>query len=658
MCGITGAFRYVDEGPTPDEATGLRMVETLNHRGPDDGGLLVGPGVLLGHRRLAILDPSPLGHQPMSDARGEAWIVYNGEVYNFRSLRGELEQRGHRFRSQTDTEVVLASYLEWGQEAFARLNGMFALAIWDSRCDRLLLARDPVGIKPLFFHDDGRVLRFGSEIKAILADPAVARRADLVALDAFLTFGYTPAPRTGFEGIRQLLPGECLVSERGNWRTEEFCRLALPERPQAIAESDAVERLGQEIDAAVRRQMISDVPLGGLLSGGLDSSAVVRSMRRSSEAVETFTIGFGEPSFDESPVAERIAELLGTRHHTRHVTADAAMLLPRLVSHAEEPFADNSMIPFFLLSEFVRKHVSVALSGDGADELLAGYSTYAASRFAPWYRRIPRPLRNGMIGPAVRRLPPSTRKYGLPMLLRRFVEGAEQPFPRDHCSWRQIVSPQLKPRLYTDEFRQATAGADAIGLYAAAIGEAPASASRLDQQLYGDFRFHLPNDMLVKADRMSMAHSLEVRVPLLDLEVVRYCFSLPPDLKRRGRRGKYVLRLSVAETLPEEIVNRRKAGFVVPIEAWMRGPLRAMLDEFLDEPFLRRSGLFDPQAVRTLIESHASGRRDHAYELFALLVWSIWWRIWIERSMPASCVRPRAAAPVVVQRLARLGAVE
>ena len=657
MCGITGAFRYAGEEPGPDEAMGLRMVETLNHRGPDDGGLLVAPGVLLGHRRLAILDPSPLGHQPMSDARGEVWIVYNGEIYNFRGLRLELEERGHRFRSKTDTEVVLASYREWGQEAFARLNGMFALAIWDSRSDRLLLVRDPVGIKPLFYHDDGRVLRFGSEIKAILADAAVARRPDRVALDAFFTFGYTPAPLTGFEGVRQLLPGECLVSERGSWRIEEFCRLGLPGNPQAISEEDAVEQLGHEIDSAVRRQMISDVPLGALLSGGLDSSAVVRSMRRSSEAVQTFTIGFGEASFDESPVAEEVARLLGTRHHTRHVTPDAALLLPRLVSHAEEPFADNSMIPFFLLSRFVRENVSVALSGDGADELLAGYSTYAASGLAPWYRRIPRLIRRGVIAPAVGRLPPSTQKYGWPMLLRRFVEGAEQPFPRDHCSWRQIVSPRLKPRLYTGEFRAATAESDPIGLYAAATAGAPASASRLDQQLYGDFRFHLPNDMLVKVDRMSMAHSLEVRVPLLDLDVVRYCFSLPPDLKRRGRRGKYVLRRSVAQTLPERIVNRRKAGFVVPIEAWMRGPLRPLLDEFLDEPFLRRSGLLNPQMVRALIESHAAGRRDQAYELFALLVWSIWWRIWIERSMPVSCVTPRAA-PVAVHRLARVGAME
>jgi len=652
MCGIAGLFRYAGDRSVPDEAVGLRMTESLRHRGPDDGGLLVGPSVLLGHRRLSIIDPRPDGHQPMSDADERVWIVFNGEIYNFRELRGELEAKGRRFRTRTDTEVILHAYLEWGDDAFGRLDGMFAFGLWDVREARLVLVRDPIGIKPLFYHDDGRAVRFGSEIKAILVDPAVSRSPDLVALDAFFTFGYMPAPLTGFEGVRQLMPGEMLVADRDGCRVEPCIGLGLSAVADPIAERDAVERLRKKIDDAVRRQTVSDVPLGAFLSGGLDSSAVVRAMRGDGERVHTFSIGFGEPSFDESPVAERVARLLGTEHHGRRVDADAADLLPQIVSHAEEPLADNSMIPFFLLSAFARERVTVALSGDGMDELLAGYDTYKATRLARRYRRLPKALRDRVIAPAVRGvLPPGTAKYGKAMLLRRFVAAAGEPFPRDHASWRRYLSPTQKAELYEERFLDAAAYSDPIGRYAAAIEEAPGGYGDLGRALYGDLRFHLTNDILVKADRMSMAHSLEVRVPLLDLELVRFCFSLPDDLKLRGRNGKYVLRRSLEEALPSDVTGRRKAGFVVPVEAWTRGPLVPMLREFLSAESLAEAGLIRPQAVETMIADHVRGRRDHAYELFALLVWSIWWRVWIDGSLSVRCVE-RPAAAVKVRRLA------
>ena len=653
MCGIAGMFFFGDEDPSAYESTALRMIQAVKHRGPDDGGLMIGSRVLLGHRRLSILDPSPFGHQPMGDANGEFWIAFNGEIYNFRDLRKQLEDLGHRFRSQTDTEVVLHAFRQWGREAFRRFNGMFAIALWERRAERLWLARDPIGIKPMFFQVDSRVLRFGSEIKAILADPNARRQPDLLALDAFFSFGYMPAPLTGFDGIRQLLPGQCLVAEPGSWRVEHCCVLTYPEEARDIDEQDAVAGLRRHIDTAVVRQMVSDVPLGALLSGGLDSSAVVRSMQAAhGQPIETFTIGFHEPSFDESGDAQRVANLLRTTHHVQHVTPAVATLLSTLISHAEEPLADNSMIPFFLLSQFARERVSVALSGDGADELLAGYSTYRATQVAPYYRAIPRLLRKGVIAPVVLGLPPSARKYGWSKLLGRFVDGADQPFPRDHCSWRQILSPRLKSKLYTTGFQQRANGADPIGMYAEAVCGSPPSASRLNRQLYGDLRFHLPNDILVKTDRMSMAHSLEVRVPLLDLELVRYCLSLPAKFKLRGGTGKYLLRECLAETFPNQVVRRAKLGFVAPIEAWMRGPFRGLLQEYLSDHFLRQTDMFRSDAVNKLVAMHARGIRNYAYELFALLVWAIWWRIWIDQSLPVSCVSP-LAAPVMVKRRER-----
>ncbi len=469
MCGIAGIFSYDRPSASAlDADAGLRMVDALTHRGPDDGGLLIAPEILLGHRRLSILDLSDAGHQPMSDETEHCWIVYNGEIYNFPALRRELEGEGHSFCSGTDTEVILRGYLQWGHDVVHRLNGMFAFAIWDRRDSSLWLVRDPVGIKPLFFKDDGRQLWFGSEIKAILADSSVPREPDWAGLDAFLTFGYTPAPATGFAGIAQLQPGESLLARDGLVTKTKWTSLPYGETTTKWSAEECAQRLGVAIDSSVRRQMISDVPLGALLSGGLDSSAVVRSMRRSEAAsIETFTIGFGQSSFDESPYAAQVAEIYAATHHADQVHAEVIGLLGTIVSHAEEPFADNSMIPFYLLSQQVRQHVVVALSGDGADELMGGYDTYRASQLAPYYRMIPGFLRRRVVAPLVHRLPASTQKYGLPSLLRRFVAAADQPSPRDHCSWRRYVSADLRERLYSDKFKQ-IANADPIGQYASA----------------------------------------------------------------------------------------------------------------------------------------------------------------------------------------------
>ena len=563
MCGIAGIFHYGGPpGPGPHESVGRVMTASLHHRGPDGGGLLVTPRLLLGHRRLAILDLSRLGRQPMSDEQQRVWLAYNGEIYNFRELRRELEQLGHQFRSHTDTEVILRGYLQWGREVVQRLNGMFAFALYDTVADALWLVRDGIGIKPLFYRDDGTRLWFGSEIKAILSDPEVKRRPDWSAIDALLTFAYVPAPATGFEGIRQLLPGQWLRIERGHVDIQRWFRLPYRDGPQNWTAGESVDRLEAAVRQSVARQMISDVPLGTLLSGGLDSAAVLRAMQGvTSTPVSAFTIGFDEPSFDESQLAAQVANHYAAQHHVSNVPPATAELLSALVAHAEEPLADNSLIPMYVLSEFTHRHVTVALSGDGADELLAGYSTYRASRWAPWYRRVPWPLRHWLIGPLAQRLPPSQRKYGWPQMARRFVEGAEERAPRDHASWRQILSPGQKRRLYGPRWQSAT-NLDSIGLYAAAVTDAPDWLTPLERQLHMDLTFHLPNDMLAKVDRMSMAHSLEVRVPLLDLEVLATCLAIPARWKLRGR-GKWVLRQLLSSDLPSGVVQRKKPAIGV-----------------------------------------------------------------------------------------------
>ncbi len=648
MCGIAGTFIYSEDcRDSVDEAVGLRMLQTLVHRGPDDAGLLVTDRVCLGHRRLSILDLGPLGHQPMADHDGRCWIVFNGEIYNFRELRRELEGHGRRFLSSSDTEVLLQAYLEWGLECVHRLNGMFAFAIWDVARERLCLARDPVGIKPLAYHDDGVRLRFGSEIKAILADPGVSRQPDWEGLDAFLTFGYVPAPLTGFAGVKQLPPGCRLIAEGGAVRVEPYFQMPYPDGPPSVSPEEGVESLRHALQASVRRQMVSDVPLGVLVSGGIDSAAVAWAMQQTgSGAIDGFHISFEEQSFDESPFAREVARACGIRLHERTLTARGTELLARAVWHAEEPLADNSMLPFFLLAGFARERVTVALSGDGADELLAGYMTYKASRLAPAYRRLPAWLRQRVIAPAVEALPAGTRKYGFAMLARRFVSGAEEGPWRDHCTWRQIVSARRKAALYADPLREA-GGWDALGRYAGSAADAPAWLRPLERQLHADFRFHLPSDMLAKVDRMSMAHALEVRVPLLDLEVIQACLRLPPELKLRGRRTKYALKRMLSDVLPRRVVHRSKRGFVIPIERWLRGEWLPLLREHLCPEVLQRIPRLRADEVARMIDRHAAGAADHGYELFALLVLAVWWQMWIEQGLRVEGARSTPAPPTV-----------
>lgn len=637
MCGIAGVYRT--DGQFVRETTVRRMTDMLTHRGPDDAGYFVNGSIGLGSRRLAILDLSPAGRQPMTNEDGSLWLVYNGEIYNFRELRRELEARGHCFRSRTDTEVVLHAYEEWGEMCVQRFNGMFAFALWDARRQCLMLARDPLGIKPLFYLWDARKgLWFGSEIKAILADPEVPRVLDEEALDLYLTFYYVPQPRTLFKGIRHLLPGHVMLLHPGEeprvsayW---DWCPSAR-QFNESFSEDEYAHHLEILLEQAVRRQLVSDVPFGIFLSGGLDSSTVTHFMIQAlKRPVQSFSIGFEEPSYNELPAARRVARHYGTLHHEYIVRAqDVETVLPKLVWHADEPLADASLIPTYFVAKLAREHVKMVLSGDGGDELFAGYETYPAYFLARLYRYVPRPVR-ATIRALVQRLPASYEKYGLDEKARRFVYATELPPDYIHAAWRVAWREDLKRQLYTPDFAAQVAASQPFEVFAEYLRAAPWPEG-LNRLLYADLRLYLPSDLLAKVDRASMACSLEVRVPLLDREVVEFMAQVPPHLKLGPRfQKKYLLKKLMARYLPPDILKRPKQGFVVPIGQWMRGPLRTFTESILLDDALYRLGYLRKQAVQRFWKEHQEGRRDYTYALWSLLVLALWYRAFWKGSNP------------------------
>lgn len=626
MCGLVGVVDLEERGRVPAPEVFDRMVDALERRGPDGRGVSREGSVALGHRRLAVLDPSAAGAQPMRHPTRSVVVTYNGEIYNFRELRSDLEGRGHRFTTRTDTEVLLAAYLEWGTRAIERLNGIFAFALWDAAYKRLWLARDPLGVKPLFYRLRAGVVSFASELKALLEDPSFERVPNLEAIDGYLSLAYVPAPLTAFEGVLQLPPAHQLVLEAGQPAApERYWRPTLTER--RISTTAAREELGARLRHAVERQMVSDVPLGGFLSGGLDSAALVAEMvKLAGERVKTFSIGFHEASFDESGDAERTASLLGSEHHAERLTLDLAREVERFAAHSDDLFADSSVLAVDHLCALARRHVTVSLSGDGADELLAGYPTYLATYLSGAWRRAPARLRR-LARRAVERLPPSDARYNKRDFGLRFLDGSESGPGRDHASWRRYLSEVDKDALVRREGRRRS---DVIGRYAAALDEAGDDATLLKRMLYADLTFYLPSDMLVKVDRASMRHGLEVRVPFLDTELVDFCLSLPtPLLLGYVGRPKHLLREHLRANGASEVARRKKRGFNVPIGAALKGPLGALLlDALASEPF-RSSGPIDPHAAERLYREHVTGRTDAAAQLYVVLVLALWWRRWL-----------------------------
>ena len=629
MCGIAG---LLDLRARPVNSSLVRgLCNVLAHRGPDDEGYYIEGPVALGQRRLAILDLAG-GRQPMSNEDGTIWVTFNGEIYNFRELRARLEGLGHRFATCSDTEAIVHAYEQYGPACVKELRGMFAFALWDQPRQTLFLARDRAGKKPLFYAEVDGQWAFASELHALLQHPGLAREVDWAALDDYLTYGYVPAPKTIFRGVRKLLPAHWLTvrlrpdgSGDSDVHVERYWQLAY-EPKLRLSEEDAADGLLEVLREAVRLRMIADVPLGALLSGGIDSSIVVALMSQLSDRpVKTFSIGFDDQEFNELPHARRVAERCGTQHHEFIVRPNALEVLPTLVRHYGEPYADSSAIPSYYVAKLTREHVKVALNGDGGDECFAGYERYAGGLAADRYGRIPAAVRRLAIEPLSRLIPAGGSRRSRLRQARRFLEVAGKPAPERYLRWIGYVRTGEKAALYSADFQEQLAGHRAESwllemweqLTAAGLGP-------LDRMLALDVQSYLPYDLLVKMDIATMANSLEARSPFLDHEVMEFCARLPASYKLRGMRLKHLLKKAGAGLLPPETLARRKMGFGVPVGNWMRRELRSWTEDLLLSPRALKRGYFEPNALRHLVDAHLEGREDRSFQLWAL----VWLELW------------------------------
>ena len=631
MCGITGWANLDSRTPPPDGARELlhSMCERMVHRGPDSEGLMVTNGAALGMRRLAIID-LVTGEQPTYNEDQRVAVVLNGEIYNYRELRHELEKRGHRFRSMSDTEVLPHLYEEHGDAMVQHLNGMFAFALWDSRRRRLLIARDRFGEKPLYWGVFDNSLLFASEPKVLLAHPAVKSSLNLQALRQYLSFDYVPAPLSIYEGINKLPAAQILTLEDGKIETSSYWRLSYKTKQPPPSEAEAADHLRELLADSVRLRLVSDVPLGVLLSGGVDSSTIAAlAVRASSEAVKTFSISFAESSFDESSYARAVAKFLGTDHHEERLSANlAANLVGDIGSWMDEPFSDPSLVPTYLLSRFTRKHVTVALGGDGGDELFAGYPMYRGHSLAEIYAKVPNILRTRLIEPLVRLLPVKTKNLSFDYKARRFVAGTKYDSVARHHVWFGSFTPDEQAELLTAEVLRNSDG----DIYRdARLMLDDCDATDIVERMQSlDTRLYLAEDILTKVDRASMAVSLEVRAPFLDPRVAEFAASLPANYKLRGRKTKYLLKRSIEDFLPPFVTRRGKKGFGVPVAEWLKGKLRPLARDLLSPERVRRAGVFNPAYVTKLQDEHERGIANHRKLLWTLLMFELWHESFIE----------------------------
>jgi asparagine synthase (glutamine-hydrolysing) len=615
MCGICGVVAAERERG-PDREAVARMSGRLVHRGPDDEGLFCEGAAALAARRLSIIDLAH-GHQPIENEDCSAVVVQNGEIYNYRELKRELEGKGHRFATDCDTEVLVHLWEEEGERFVERLRGMFAIALWDKRRRRLLLARDRFGIKPLYYRHVNGELSFASELKALLEQPGFSRQIDPEAVSAYLAFNSIPAPLTIFAEARKLPPGYLLAYEGGEAELRRYARAgAVPGDERGGSEDELAAELREVLDDSVRAHLVADVPVGVLLSGGVDSGGLAAlAGAHSDEPVRTFSIGFEEAGFNELSRARLVAERYGTDHNELIVRPDAVELLPKLAEAFDEPFGDSSALPTYLVSELAAGHVKVALSGEGGDELFGGYYTYVADLLA---RRVGRlaPLAR----PLAEALPSRTDRVGFDYKAKRFARAAANADPLErHHAWKEIFSPQLR----ADLTGPGASGWDPVDLYRARYAET-AGADPLARMQDVDLGIYLVDDLLVKTDRASMAHSLETRVPFLDPRVAEFAFSLPRRMKVRGFAKKRLLRKALAPLLPDEIVRGRKQGFSIPIAAWLRGPLEPFAREVLAPGALERQGLLEPAAVTPILDRHCSGQEDLSRQIWGLMALTLW----------------------------------
>src|SRR5450432_12847 len=634
MCGI---FGQIGNSPA-DEKCGL----ALKHRGPDDGGLkyFVLPDrslwVSLQQRRLSIIDLSSAGHQPMCNEDESVWITFNGEIYNFQDLRKELLAAGHRFRSNTDTEVIIHGYEEWGNDVVRRLRGMFAFAIWDNRHHRMLVATDHLGKKPLFYSFDGRRFVFGSEIKALL-QAGVSNEPDPVALHDYLTYLYFPYPATAFKHIRKMGPGmaaEIVAAPDGQltrreWKYWDAAEVAGSDLQ--MTERQMIEQARALMEEAVKIRMVSDVPLGLFLSGGLDSSAITAlAARNSAEQVKTFTIGFSNNKFyDEMPAANLVAKQYNTDHHILEADELCAEYMTTVVRHFDEPFGNPTAILEYIITKLMRKHVTVAISGDGGDELFGGYVRYAGAAMARKYRRLPQFITKGLVSRMSGLMRDATDgRHGF-RRVREFAKSAWQNEEDMYINWVGYFSEAEKKDLYSPEFAAQVSGRDS-GDFLRQFFRRGAKLDPMSRLGYVDAASFLCGNCLEYADRMSMANSLEVRAPFTDYKLLEFALRVPERMKVRGTETKWITRQAMADLLPKEVLNKKKMGFNPPLPNWINGELRPVIQKFLSPENLERRGIFRPEAVQKLVRDHHENRRDNALKIWALLMVEVWQRMYMD----------------------------
>ena len=624
MCGIAGFTDFAGQASPENQRRLETMVATLLHRGPDSAGMGNYQGVYMGMRRLAIIDLAG-GEQPIYNEDGSIWTVYNGEIYNFPELKEELQACGHRFSTSSDTEIIVHAYEEWGRDFPVRLNGMFAIALHDKATNTFALIRDHLGIKPLYYHFSQKQLVFGSEIKALLASGLIERHLDIAALADFLSWEYIPGKATLFAGIKKLLPGEMLWLDLKNPILAPRTYWDIPQTPEeeGLSAPDWVERILTQLRTSTKMQMISDVPLGAFLSGGVDSSLLAACMGRA----QTFRIGFDDPSYNELGWARKVAAYLGMEHCDEIIRPDVVSLFEHLMHFMDDPIGDFSIFPTYLVSRLARRHVTVALSGDGGDELFAGYETYLAQEKARLYQRLPAWLGQGVFPVLADKLRPGPSKKGLINKGKRFIEGAALPPDLAHARWRLFVTDAMRKTLFTPE--AAAAIQQPVSEHIDALFQKAGKREQLNRSLYVDVRSYLCDNILTKVDRMSMAVSLETRVPYLDKDLVELAFRIPGRFKLNGNQTKAILKETAARLVPKECVYRPKEGFSIPIKHWLNSEFKPLIHNLLDERVIKEQGLFNPPTIRRLREEHARGSHNHSHVLWALIVFHDWEKRWL-----------------------------
>ena len=623
MCGIVG-FTSFKEHKIDARDTIEKMNRAIQHRGPDDQGVYIDHYAALGNRRLSIIDLNS-GNQPIHNENRTLWIVFNGEIYNFPELRSELLKKGHELRTQTDTEVILHLYEEYGADCVKKLNGMFAFAIWHVNERTLFLARDRIGIKPLHYMEYAEGLIFASEIKALLQHPLVERRLDFEGLSKYLTYEYIPAPHSIFKGVNKLKPGQWLLHSEQSTQIRQYWDIPFEETDIANKrEEEHAKELLVRLQESVRNHLLSDVPVGVLLSGGLDSSTIsLLAAQAAPGQIQSFSIGFEEPSFDETRYAQKVARLLGTQHHHQVFNSQKMLaVVPAVIRILDEPLADASIIPTYLLAQMTAQRVKVALGGDGADELFAGYPTYQAHKLAAYYAALPYKLRD-LINRLATRLPVSHRNISFDFKVKQFLRGMGASSEIRFFLWRGAFLEHEKQQIFSEDTKNALVDSNPFEDVLQYVRESKLLKD-FERLLYLSLKLYLQDDILVKVDRASMANSLEVRVPYLDHTFVEYAAGLPSQYKLRGLTTKYLLKQATKDLLPQEIVQRKKKGFGVPLSQWFNGELKAMLLSYLNEERIKPAGIFHYPYIKRLLDEHFSCQWDHRKQLWSLLVFEMW----------------------------------